>query len=110
MVFFANVFCALALMFLSGVVGAFIYMKIIDKIVDEMIDSYDGLVKTQRMIINAQYKMLSNKQKTIQNVYSDLVALRDIGVGHLDEIIGILGETLDDHKDEEEDSECNSDQ
>lgn len=93
----------------GGVIGAALVLWYLDKSMNDLIASYNSLVETQRDVIKLDdeiiksYKDIVNGQQfAIGKTYSTLVGLRDGGTENLDEIIGYLGEHLDDHKEESE--------
>jgi len=83
-------------------VGGIIALTWSKKIVDEMDSSYKRTIQSFGKICDLDREIISKQRKIVQDTYSYLVNLRDHDAGSLDEIIGTLGEMLDDHKEEEE--------
>lgn len=85
---------------LGGAIGGLIVLKYLEKSMDNLIDSYNALVKTYENIVCLDDKLIACRDKIIQDTYSYLVNLRDHGTESLDGVIGELGEILDNHKEE----------
>lgn len=90
---------------LCGAIGGLITLKCLEKDMDELIASYNGLVECYHKIMVLDDEIIAEerhradiKRRIILKTYSDLVNLRDTGTENLDELIGYLGEILDDHK------------
>ena len=83
----------LALIFgvaIGYVTSAFTALKELSVLQEEVENLWDN---TQELI-NLGDEVIQDYRKVIQNTYSSLVILRDNGVEDLDEVIGVLGNSL----------------
>ena len=96
MTVFANIVFIICIFVLGGTVGALIAVKYLDKSVTDMVQSYNRIIECYKNIICLDKRFM-------QSVYADLVKLREIGTDNLDELIGYLGEYLDDNEGEDSD-------
>lgn len=78
------------------------------KAVDDMEQEVDVLIESYKSLNYINDKIIEMQQGAINSTYTMLVNLRNNGTENLDEAIGILGEVLDDHAEEEADDESNS--
>ena len=104
-----DVFLGILLFLLGGCAGAAIVLKVLEKSMDDLMEAYDDLVRTQQNIMHLDNKIIAGKDKIIHDTYVYLVRLRDQDEGNLDDIIGELGEILDDSAEEDADDESDSD-
>lgn len=79
------------------------------KAADDMEQEVDVLIESYKSLNYINDKIIEMQQGAINSTYTMLVNLRNNGTEDLDEAIGILGEVLDDHAEEEADDESNSD-
>ena len=98
-------FLCILLFLLGGCLGAGIVIKLLDKHIDDLIEAYDNLVRIQQDIMHLDDKIIECKDKIIRDTYLYLVNLRDHGTDNLDDIIGGLGEILDDHAEDDTDAD-----
>ena len=102
-----DILCGLALIAFGFAIGGLITVKYLEKSMDELTESYYNVVKTQNDIMKVDNKLIKEYGKlvimyksVIGKAYNSLVDLRDSGTEDLDEVIGLLGEALDDHKED----------
>ena len=109
-----DIFLTIMVFLLGGCIGGMITLRVLEKSMNKLIDSYDNLVKTQTDIMDIDNKIIDSQEQlidikikfielykgVIQTSYQRLVDLRDGGAEDLDEVIGYLGEALDDHKED----------
>lgn len=80
-----------------------------DKVSADPEQEVDVLIESYKTLNHINDKIIEMQQGAIRSTYTMLVNLRDNGTENLDEAIGILGEVLDDHAEEEADDESDSD-
>ena len=96
------------LAFICGAaIGGLIIAIILNRYLDEYADAMDSFIETSSKYHRSTQAFIAAQYNVIHKTYARLVEFRDSGEGSLDNIIGHLGEILDDHKEE---SECSSDQ
>lgn len=118
-----DLFIMIVLFILGAAVGMFIAALVLEKNARDLMEAYqfsikarDDLLRIDEKIISAGSDIIKAQRIIIQETYSYLVDLRDKDEGSLDEIVGYLGQALDDHTtmeldfDEEDEAECNSNQ
>ena len=104
---------------IGGLFAAIVVWAYLAKSIEDLNKSYDDLKERCEKIIRSyknvdfinsklianQATMITSQRKVIQDTYSYLVNLRDHDAGNLDDIIGTLGEILDDHKEDSDESD-----
>ena len=95
----------ICLLFLLGAcVGTLISTRYLEKSMDELVDSYRKIFDIHNNIAEIDHRIITCKDKIIRDTYLYLVNLRYNNTGDLDEIIGALGELLDDHPSNKEET------
>lgn len=87
-------------LFFAGLIGYGIAVNKFDRNLDDIQKDLDQLTNRHNNFVKLSRQAIESADNCFQLTYDYLVRLRNEGTENLDELIGYLGEALDDHKED----------